>query len=142
MSAPTDTPSDEQQIRALLERWATTTRRGQLDDVLANHSPNVLIYDVLPPLKYEGAEAYRRSWGDWQPETQGEGQFELQDLSVCAGDTVAFAHAFIKCGGVLPDGRKFEDLVRATFCLRKSANRWNVEHQHISKPFVPTGSEA
>lgn len=142
MSASSSTSSDVEQICTLLERWATTTRRGQLDEVLANHSLNVLIYDVLPPMKYEGAEAYRRSWGDWQPETQGEGQFELQDLSVCAGTTVAFAHAFIKCGGTLPDGAKFEDLVRATFCLSKSGDHWNVVHQHISKPFKPTALSA
>src|ERR1700688_280255 len=116
MSNQPDVISDESQIQALLERWANTTRRGELNEVLANHSPTVLIYDVLPPMKYEGADAYRRSWGDWPPDTQGEGQFDLQDLSVHAGTTVAFAHAFIKCGGTLPNGRKFEDLVRATFC--------------------------
>lgn len=142
MTDSPNTQSDEQQIRGLFERWASTTRRGQLDQVLANHSPDVLIFDVLPPMEYEGAEAYRRSWGDWQPETQGEGQFELQDLVVCAGAAVAFAHALIKCGGTLPNGKKFEDLVRATFCLIKTGNRWSVAHQHISKPFVPSTSAA
>lgn len=109
MNTASHTQLKEQHIRTLLERWATTTRRGE---VLVNHSPNVLIYDVLPPMKYEGAEAYRKSWGDWQPETQSEGQFELQDLVIHAGSTVAFAHGLIKCGGVLPSGKKFEDLVR------------------------------
>jgi ketosteroid isomerase-like protein len=85
-------------------------------------------------MKYEGAAAYRASWGDWQPETQGEGQFDLEDLEITAADSVAFAHGFIRCGGALPDGKKFEDLVRATFCLRKVSGQWKVAHQHISKP--------
>ena len=42
---------------------------------------------------------------------------------------------FIRCGGTLPDGRTFQDLVRATFCLRKVNDSWVVEHQHVSKPY-------
>ena len=133
--------SNEDQIRQVLEQWADATRKGRRSEVLAGHLPEVLIYDVLPPMKHEGAEAYRRSWDEWQPDTQGEGQFELQDVGVTAGTDVAFAHCFIKCGGALPDGRTFEDLVRATFCLRKSSGSWKVAHQHISKPYQIAGAK-
>lgn len=126
--------TDDAEISDLLQQWAFATRRGQRETVLVNHLPDVLIYDVLAPMKYEGAAAYRKSWDDWQPDTQGEGQFELEDLSVTVGTDVAFAHGVIKCGGVLPDGKRFEDVVRATFCLRKVAGSWKVAHQHISKP--------
>ena len=128
------TATDEAQVRLVLQRWATATRKGIRNDVLANHLPDVLIYDVLAPMKYQGAAAYRQSWDEWQPDTQGDGQFDLQDLSETVGGDVAFAHCFIKCGGVLPSGKTFEDLVRATFCLRKISGSWKVAHQHISKP--------
>jgi ketosteroid isomerase-like protein len=131
--------ADESAIRELLERWASATRNGRKADVLSGHLPDVLIYDVLSPMKYEGVEAYRASWDDWQPSTEGEGTFDLEDLSVTAGDDVAFAHAFIRCGGTFPDGRSFEDLVRATFCLRKVSGAWKVAHQHISKPIAMSG---
>jgi ketosteroid isomerase-like protein len=134
------TSTDETQVRDLLQQWASATRKGQRDDVLANHLSDVLIYDVLAPMKYEGAAAYRKSWDEWQPETQGEGIFDLQDLAVTAGGDVAFAHGFIRCGGVLPNGKTFEDLVRATFCLRKVSGSWKVAHQHISKPIQLKGS--
>ena len=132
---------DATRIRHLLEHWARATRKGLLDDVLTNHTEDVLIYDVLPPMKYESAAAYRHSWDDWQPDTQGEGQFALQELIVIAGDDVAFAHCFIQCGGTLSNGKPFEDLVRATFCLRKVSGDWKVAHQHISKPWPSTGGE-
>jgi ketosteroid isomerase-like protein len=121
-------------IRQILEGWAETTRKGQLDRILNNHDKDVLIYDVLPPMKYEGTEAYRRSWDEWHPDTAGEGQFELQDLSITTGEDLAYAHGFIQCGGTAPDGRVFSDSVRATFCLRKSGGTWKIRHQHISKP--------
>jgi ketosteroid isomerase-like protein len=128
------------QVRLILQQSATATRKGQRNDLLANHLPDVLIYDVLAPMKYEGAAAYRQSWDDWQPDTRGEAQFDLQDLSVSVGGDVAFAHCFIKCGGVLPNGKMFEDLVRATFCLRKASDSWKVAHQHISKPIQIAGA--
>ncbi|MGV3527216.1 MAG: YybH family protein [Candidatus Sericytochromatia bacterium] len=131
--------NDESQIRQLLEAWATATQEGRLDDVLAHHAPDVRIYDVLPPLYYDSAQAYRRSWGDWQPDTQGEAQFALQELAVVAGPEVAFAHGFIQCGGTLPNGETFADRVRATFCLQKKDGAWQVTHQHISKPFSSKG---
>jgi ketosteroid isomerase-like protein len=126
--------TDEAQVRVVLEDWAKATKEGRQDDILANHLPDVLIYDVLAPMKYEGAKAYRKSWAEWQPETQGEGKFDLEELSIVASSDVAFAHAFIRCGGTMPDGTSFEDLVRATFCLIKDGGLWKVAHQHISKP--------
>ena len=122
--------TDEIAIRQLLEEWTRVTREGPQDDVLKNHSDNVLIYDVLPPLKYESAATYRASWDEWQPDAQGDMQFELEDLNVTTSPEVAFAH-----GGTLPDGKSFRDTVRATFCLRKIGGSWKVSHQHISKPY-------
>jgi ketosteroid isomerase-like protein len=124
----------EQTVRQILARWAEMTRTGKQDQVLANHADDVLIYDVLPPMQYEGAEAYRRSWDEWQPESSGESQFELQDLKITAGEDIAFAHGLIQCGGTLPNGKTFSDTVRATFCLHKREGAWKVAHQHISKP--------
>ena len=130
--------TEEIAIRKLLEEWTRLTREGPQDEILKNHSDNVLIYDVLPPLKYETAAAYRASWDEWQPDTQGNMQFELEDVKVTASPEVAYAHGLLQCGGTLPDGKAFQDTVRATFCLRKTGGGWKVFHQHISKPFGKT----
>ena len=129
-------PTADDEVRAVLEEWAAATRLSRRDEILKHHSTDLVIFDVLPPMKYEGAEAYRRSWDEWQPDTQGEAVFNLVNLTITAGNDVAFAHSFIRCGGTLPDGRTFHDLVRATFCLRKVDGSWVVEHQHVSKPYV------
>lgn len=126
--------ADAEHVRQLLLAWATATRTGAHDAVLQGHAPDVLVYDVLPPLLYRGADAYRASWSSWQPQTQGDDTFEFTELEVVAGSGVAFASGLIKCGGTLQGGRTFEDLVRATFCLQKSSDEWLVTHQHISRP--------
>lgn len=134
MAMQTNDLTDEEQIRKLLEQWAYTTRMGLQDEVLANHAPDVVIFDVLPPLKYDGADAYRKSWDEWQPETDGPGQFDLHELKITTGNDVAFAYGLIHCGGTTPDGKKFEDWVRATICFCKKDGNWLVTHQHISMP--------
>jgi len=72
--------------------------RNRTQDILENHLAELVIFDVLPPMKYESAAAYRRSWDEWQPETQDEGQFDLEDLVIVAGVDVAAAYCFIRCG--------------------------------------------
>ena len=132
--------SDAEQVRHLLQRWAAATRAGQHDIILQGHHPDVLIFDVLAPMLYEGADAYRASWDAWQPQTEGGTIFELRDLGVAAGTDVAFASCLIRCGGRLAGGRRFEDLVRATFCLQKMEGKWLVMHQHVSKPINREGA--
>jgi len=128
---------NHEDIRAVLELWAENTRKGRLDEVLSRHAPDAIIYDVLPPMLYEGTAPYRASWGDWQPELESEGEFNLEDLHISAGDEIGYAFGMIRCGGTYPDGRKLSDLVRATFCLEKIHEQWTITHQHISKPFSP-----
>jgi len=124
------------EVRALLEEWAAATRQSRTDEILKHHSTNLVIFDVLPPMKYESADSYRRSWEEWEPDTRGEAVFNFENLTITAVSDLAFANSFIRCGGTFPDGRKFQDLVRATFCLRKVDGSWMVEHQHVSKPYV------
>ena len=131
MTSPT---TSESEVRAVLEEWAAATRQSRMNDILKNHASDLMIFDVLPPMKYESAESYRRSWDGWQPDVRGEGVFNLEGLTIVAGVDLSFAHAFIRCGGTLADGRTFEDLVRATFCLKKVNGAWTVQHQHVSKP--------
>jgi ketosteroid isomerase-like protein len=126
--------ASQTQVHAILEEWAKATRQNRKDEILKNHVPDLVVFDVLPPMKYESAESYRQSWDDWQPETQGEGQFDLENLSVTVSTDLAFAHCFIRCGGTMPDGHTFQDLVRATFCLKQVDGTWKILHQHISKP--------
>jgi len=131
--------SVETEIQAILESWAKATRQNKQNDILKNHAKDIVIFDVLPPMKYESAQSYRQSWEEWQPETQGDAIFDLEDLVIQAGKDFAFAYCFIRCGGTMPDGQTFNDLVRATFCLRKIDGKWIIQHQHVSKPFEHSG---
>jgi ketosteroid isomerase-like protein len=126
--------ADEAAIRTVLDQWAEATREGRQDEVLAHHQDDLVIFDVLSPLRYTSAAHYRASWGSWQPDAQGPVTFALQDLVVEAGADVGYAFGLLQCGGTLPDGATFSDTVRITFCLRQRDGEWKVAHQHVSRP--------
>ena len=126
--------NERSEVGALLNIWADRTRRGLQDEILRNHDQDAVIFDVLPPMQYEGIKAYRESWDDWQPQTTGENVFEFTNLQIVESDEVAFAFGHIRCGGTSLDGNSFEDNVRATFCLHKTNEGWRISHQHISMP--------
>ena len=39
----------ESEIRALIERWAKAVHAGELSGVLADHSDDIVMFDVPPP---------------------------------------------------------------------------------------------
>ena len=135
MKTETTKSTNEVQIRELINDWAKATREGDDDAVLSHHAADLLIFDVLAPLQYKSADEYRKSWDEWRPTDEGEALFELHELGITAGDTVAFAHCLIECGK-----RPNSDWVRATFCLQKTDGKWMITHQHGSMPVSRKGA--
>jgi uncharacterized protein (TIGR02246 family) len=127
--------TDEAAIRALITRWADAVHAGDLDTVLADHDPDIVMFDVPPPYDgLRGIDAYRDSWPpffEWQ--RQGA-SFEIVELDVTAGDDVAFAHALLRCGKPEEFEANPDNRLRLTIGLRKVNGRWVVTHEHHSFP--------
>lgn len=125
--------TDEQQIRSLLNAWAIAAHEGDLDTVLADHAPEIVMFDVPPPYEgVRGIRAYRDSWlpfFDWQA---GGAAFDLESLDVVAGSDVAFAYGLLRCGTPEDLARDPRQRLRLTVGLRKSEGRWIVVHEHHS----------
>ncbi|MFF3326187.1 nuclear transport factor 2 family protein [Streptomyces sp. NPDC002889] len=124
---------DEEQIRTLIEQWATAVHKGDLDGVLADHADDIVMFDVPPPHEgVRGSDAYRETWPPffaWQ--AQGA-SFEILSLEVTAGDDIAFAHALLRCGTPQELAEHPEQRLRLTVGLRKEQGRWVVSHEHHS----------
>jgi uncharacterized protein (TIGR02246 family) len=125
---------DETEIRDLVESWARAVRTKNLDGIMANHSPEILMFDVPPPSQSKGIEAYKKTWDVFFAWFQDSGVFDISELNVTAGDDVAFATALMRCGGTEANGDKVEIDFRLTICFRKIDGRWTVMHEHHSVP--------
>jgi uncharacterized protein (TIGR02246 family) len=128
-------PSDEQQIRTLIEQWAAAVHRGDLDAVLADHTDDIVMFDVPPPYEgVRGIDAYRATWPPFFEWQRRGASFEIESLEVTSGEDVAYAYALLRCG--MPDelASNPANRLRLTIGLRKDDGHWVVAHEHHSFP--------
>lgn len=124
---------DETVIRSLVEGWATAVHAGDLDQVLAEHSEDIVMYDVPPPSRgVRGIAAYRETWPPFFAWQASGACFDIESLDVVAGDDVAFAYALLRCGTPEQLREDADNLLRLTIGLRKHGGRWTVVHEHHS----------
>jgi uncharacterized protein (TIGR02246 family) len=125
--------TDEQQIRDLIERWATAVHDGDMPTVLADHSPDIVMFDVPPPeLGVRGLDAYRETWPGFFAWQAAGAMFEIDSLDITPGADVAFALALLRCGTPAELARDPGHRLRLTIGLRKMDDRWVVTHEHHS----------
>jgi uncharacterized protein (TIGR02246 family) len=126
---------DAQAIRELVERWVQAIRDGDLGGVLADHTDDVVMFDVPPPYEgARGAEAYAATWPPFLEWVRGGAVFALDTLEVTAGGDVAFAHALLRCGRPEELAAHPELRLRLTLGLRREDGQWRIAHEHHSFP--------
>ncbi len=123
----------EQEVEDLLATFVDAVHRKDLDGVMACFADDVVAFDLVPPLRYVGADAFRRLWqlGFAMP-----GRFELErhDLVIEAEGDLAFAHALDHARFEDRDGRPGELWLRWTGCLRRIDGEWKIVHEQTSVP--------
>jgi ketosteroid isomerase-like protein len=133
---PEPANTEESRIRALLEAWADAVRRHDILGILAHHEPDMVMFDLPPPLQCHGIKAYEQTWDLFFRYHKPGAAFDFQELAVTAGEDVAFAVAIMRCG---PDSSrnpadKDGFLFRLTVGLRKVDGDWRIAHEHHSEP--------
>ncbi|MGA7238892.1 MAG: nuclear transport factor 2 family protein [Bryobacteraceae bacterium] len=127
-------PPNDTEIRALIERWAAAVRDANLDAIRADHDPEILMFDVPPPFMSRGLDAYMATWDQFLSWSEKPIVFEFRDVTVTAGQDVAFATAIGKCAGIDPHGKREALDFRLTMGFRKGDGRWRITHEHHSLP--------
>ena len=96
--------------------------------------PDLVAFDVVPPLQYVGADAFTKPWRAFFELYQNPIQYEVRDLSITAGDDVAFSHSLNRLSATTKDGKKTALWLRFTACYRKINGKWLIVHLQISVP--------
>ena len=131
---PQDATADATEIRGLIERWAAAVRARDLAGIVADHAPDILMFDLPGPTQARGLDLYRDSWPPLFAWFHGATIFDVRELAVTAGGDVAFATGLIACQGTETSGAVVTLAVRLTMGLRRIAGRWTVMHEHHSVP--------
>lgn len=120
-------------VRTLVENWAQAVRDRDIDAILAHHSQDIVMFDVPPPLQSTGLDAYRKTWELFFKYTK-EGVFDVQELHVTAGETVAFCFAKMRCEDTYKSDEYVPIDFRLTIGLEKINGQWTITHEHHSVP--------
>ena len=118
--------TDEARIRALVEAWASAAQRKDMRGALANHTDDIVMFDVPVPVQSRGIEEYEKTWElFFEHSPGGPGSFDVTELRITAGESVAYCHALVNVA---------DATVRLTMGLRKEKGRWLIAHEHHSYP--------
>lgn len=132
---------NEARIREMMDIWVKAVRAKDVSGVMSCYAPDILLFDLAPPLSYRGADAYRKNWQEWFTSWQGPIGYEIRDLSITVGDDVAFSHSLNRISGTRTNGETNDVWVRATACFCKINDKWLIVHEHLSVPFYMDGSD-
>jgi ketosteroid isomerase-like protein len=126
--------SPESALRQRIEGLAQAIRDKSLDVLMSHYAPDVVVYDVYPPLETRGAAGYRANFERWFSSVRGPIDYRMQDLKVipCGSHSVFRCICHIKASG--NDGQPMEYSVRLTSVLESRGANWLVTHEHVSMP--------
>jgi ketosteroid isomerase-like protein len=133
MPAMRDSSEDEAALQELIAQWAKAVRDENLPGIRANHDPDILMFDVPPPLLSRGLEAYMTTWSIFYPSQARPIAFDFEEVEITAGSDVAFATAIGHCE-YIEHGKNTDLKFRLTMGFRKRNGEWRIVHEHHSVP--------
>jgi ketosteroid isomerase-like protein len=127
--------SSESEIRVLLDKRVNACRAKDIDQLMGLYAPDIVYYDVVPPVQFVGPVEVRRNFLRWFDEYEGAIGLETHDLDVATSGDVAFAHMLHSDSGKRKPGVPQGDVeIRSTVCCRRSGDTWLITHEHVSLP--------
>jgi ketosteroid isomerase-like protein len=130
----TNKNQEDAAIRERIDSMTQAIRAKDVDTLMTHYSPDVVVYDVMPPLDVQGANAYRKNFERWFASMEGPMEYEPHDLHVSVGDSVALSFCKSHVKGKHANGEKADYWVRVTTEFQKVNGEWMVGHEHVSLP--------
>src|SRR5262245_23419266 len=105
------------------------------------YAPDLISFDLTPPLRYFGADGKRRAWQEAFAAFSGPIAYDVHDLQVTTNGELAFVHSHNHVETTLPSG-PIDMWLRWTACFRQIDGVWLVVHDHVSVPADPAHGQA
>ena len=121
-------------IRQRVDDMAKAIRTKDIDRVMSLYAPDIVSFDINPPLQYAGADRKRRAWQEVFAAYSGPIAYEVRDLNVTTQGDLAFVHSVNYVNGTLASGHISALWLRWTACSRQIDGVWLIEHDHVSVP--------
>lgn len=124
----------EAHIRRRVEDLARALNAKDIDGVMSLYAPDLVSFDIVPPLRYVGADNKRRAWQEAFAAWAGPFAYEVNDLNVAAHGELAFVNSLNHVNATLASGHVTDLWLRWTACFRRIDGVWLIVHDHASVP--------
>lgn len=134
-----------QEIRQLLEEFADSVRSGKLDDIMSFYDPNLVAFDIAPPLRFTNAQDYKKNWETmFTTKMQFPVNYEFSEEKINVSGDLGIFHGLIHMKGSIKEPQQGEPNEvdcwgRYTCVLKKANHRWRISHEHFSVPIAEDG---
>lgn len=133
----------EAQIRELIEARVKAVHAKDASVLASTQAKDIVMFDALNPLQYVGAEGAGKRTKEWLGWYDGPISYDIRDLSIVAGDDVAYCHYLYRINGTMTNGTQVDMWLRATVCFHKmDGGKWMIIHEHTSVPFDAESGKA
>lgn len=136
---PAPTSSIETEIKQWLDSHVAAIRTKDLMRVLSNYAPDVILYDIMPPLTQNLSEA-RKNYEMFFKHAKDIKTYEAKELHVMAKDNFAYCHFLLHCTFDFKDGyshqgqKNIDNWMRCSMGLCQIKGQWKIIHEHVSAP--------
>jgi ketosteroid isomerase-like protein len=127
-------PVAETLIRQRVEDYAKAVSAKDIGRVMSLYAPDIVSFDLNPPLRYVGTDNKRRAWQEFFAIYTGPVAYEVRDLNITTDGELAFVHSLNHVKGTLASGHITDLWMRWTACFRRIDGVWLVVHDHVSVP--------
>jgi ketosteroid isomerase-like protein len=132
----------EEELRELVAERVTAVRAKDLGPLAARQAADVVIFDVLPPLRSHGIAAVHEKTLSWFDGYASDIGYEVHELQVRASGDVGYCWFVYHVSGTLQTGEEVDMWVRATLGCQRIDGEWQIVHDHESVPFDPATGQA
>ncbi|MGD1840979.1 MAG: YybH family protein [Thermonemataceae bacterium] len=129
-----ESEKEKKAILAKREQWRQTFEAKNVESIMTYYVPDILSYDLMAPLQFEGASMWRENWINFFNAFKGDIQLTFEDLTVFQSGNLATIRGLTRLQGTTVHGEELDMWTRETNVMRKINGEWLIVHDHVSVP--------
>ncbi|MGZ3791525.1 MAG: YybH family protein [Bdellovibrio sp.] len=122
-----------EELTEFMKKFTQAFSSRNVDQILSFYSPDVVAFDITPPLQYKGINEYRKSWQQFTDMT-ASAKLEVEDLHIKANGDLGFSHCLSHMTGETKKGEHLDMWMRHTGVYQKINGQWKIIHEQLSVP--------
>ena len=134
LSPPRNETAEQAEVRSVIDALFEAVRAINVEAWLAQCAQGITTYDMIAPLKHEGADEIRRVWAT-TIESFDQMGYEPVDQEIAVSGDVAWSRNVNRVETPGEDGTMEPSYLCETLCLRRIDGVWKLVHSHVSVPF-------